>query len=407
MEIRRTTKRDSVHKGAMQVHIGQSIGCNRPARARMPQLLAGAVLLMFVYAAPCAALSTLLAESFENGGSVPSGWSIETVNPGDSITFITSTYLTGYTAYDGDYFVMFDSYSGYGGVMRLKKTGAISTGYRAVTVDFAWLESNWFPSAYDRVQVQWSTDGSTWNTAGTFRCYNAVQGWKIKTCALPVEAENYPALYIAFLFTADGGADCYIDLVHIKATNTSAAVTVADRYSTQHNTTLVIAAPGVLDNDTIAQGDTAILASSPTNGVAALNEDGSFIYIPVSGFSGTDNFTYIVSDGYNDSAPGKVTITVHAAATTTTTTIGGTTTTTTISGKPCPAKKALGENNLNLDNLRDFRDSRLANSAVGRKVIQIYYNNADSINAALERSPALRAVARRVFEVIATMVGKN
>jgi hypothetical protein len=44
---------------------------------------------------------------------------------------------------------------------------------------------------------------------------------------------------------------------------------------------------------------------------------------------------------------------------------------------------------------------------VGRKVIQIYYNNADSINAALERSPALLAVARRVLEVIAPMVGKN
>ena len=62
---------------------------------------------------------------------------------------------------------------------------------------------------------------------------------------------------------------------------------------------------------------------------------------------------------------------------------------------PCPAKKVLGEDNPQLDNLRDFRDSKLAQNAVGRKIIQIYYNNADSINAALERSPALRAVTRR------------
>jgi hypothetical protein len=67
----------------------------------------------------------------------------------------------------------------------------------------------------------------------------------------------------------------------------------------------------------------------------------------------------------------------------------------------------LGADNPGLENLRDFRDSRLAKSSVGRKAILVYYNNADSINAALERSPALRAMTRRVLEVIAPMVGKN
>ena len=73
----------------------------------------------------------------------------------------------------------------------------------------------------------------------------------------------------------------------------------------------------------------------------------------------------------------------------------------------CPAQKVLGADNPQLENLRDFRDSKLANTAVGRKVIQIYYNNANSINAALERSPALKVVTRRVLEVIAPMVGKR
>jgi hypothetical protein len=86
-------------------------------------------------------------------------------------------------------------------------------------------------------------------------------------------------------------------------------------------------------------------------------------------------------------------------ASTTTTTIGG--------SKICPAKQVLGADNPKLENLRDFRDSKLAQSAVGRKAIQIYYNNADSINAALERSPALQSVARRVLEAIAPMVGKK
>jgi hypothetical protein len=65
----------------------------------------------------------------------------------------------------------------------------------------------------------------------------------------------------------------------------------------------------------------------------------------------------------------------------------------------------LGADNPKLQNLRSFRDSKLTQSAIGRKVIQIYYNNADNINAALDKSPALREAARRVLEVIAPIVG--
>jgi hypothetical protein len=107
--------------------------------------------------------------------------------------------------------------------------------------------------------------------------------------------------------------------------------------------------------------------------------------------------------------PGGSTTTTSVSSGSTTTSIGGatTTTTTTGGGKSCPAKNVLGSDNPQLENLRDFRDSKLAQSAVGRRIINIYYNNADSINAALECSPALRATARRVLEVIAPMMGKK
>jgi hypothetical protein len=71
----------------------------------------------------------------------------------------------------------------------------------------------------------------------------------------------------------------------------------------------------------------------------------------------------------------------------------------------CVATKVLGADNRKLENLRYFRDSTLAKSAIGQKVIQIYYTNAESINEALERSPVLREAARRVLETIAPMVG--
>ncbi len=73
----------------------------------------------------------------------------------------------------------------------------------------------------------------------------------------------------------------------------------------------------------------------------------------------------------------------------------------------CPAMKVLGADNPQLENLRALRDTKLANSAVGRKVIEIYYSNADSINAAFERSPALQAITRKVLEIGAPMVKKN
>jgi len=111
-------------------------------------------------------------------------------------------------------------------------------------------------------------------------------------------------------------------------------------------------------------------------------------------------------------AGAATTTTVSVNATTTTAPVNTTTTTaaistTTTTTKICPATQALGAGNPKLENLRAFRDSKLANSATGRKFIQLYYNNADSINAAIERSPALRTVARRMLEAIAPMVGRG
>ena len=118
-------------------------------------------------------------------------------------------------------------------------------------------------------------------------------------------------------------------------------------------------------------------------------------------------YVWPVRAGYIDNSTIFTTTTSVISTTTTTTGSGSTTTTTTGGGKPCPAKQVLGADNPKLEQIRDFRNSKLTKSAIGRKVIQIYYNNADSINAALDRSPALKAVTRRVLEVIAPMVGKK
>jgi hypothetical protein len=71
----------------------------------------------------------------------------------------------------------------------------------------------------------------------------------------------------------------------------------------------------------------------------------------------------------------------------------------------CPLTTALGEDSTDLENLRSFRDNTLAQSALGRRIIRIYYDNAESINGVLERNPSLQSAARRVLKMIAPMVG--
>ena len=92
-------------------------------------------------------------------------------------------------------------------------------------------------------------------------------------------------------------------------------VAEGDAYSTVSGEALALAAPGVMTNDTDADGDalTATRTSTPVNGAVSLQADGSFTYTPDNGFVGKDQFTYTVSDGTDTSAPATVTITVKPA----------------------------------------------------------------------------------------------
>ena len=91
-------------------------------------------------------------------------------------------------------------------------------------------------------------------------------------------------------------------------------VAVADSYNGAQDTPLTIAAPGVLANDTDADGDAlaAVLVTSAAHGNLALSANGGFSYTPAAGFSGADSFTYKANDGKDDSAVATVTITIAA-----------------------------------------------------------------------------------------------
>ncbi|HEU5116416.1 MAG TPA: cadherin-like domain-containing protein, partial [Isosphaeraceae bacterium] len=87
-----------------------------------------------------------------------------------------------------------------------------------------------------------------------------------------------------------------------------------DSTAVNEDTTLTVAAPGVLGNDTDPNQDalTAELVSSTTNGHLDFHADGSFTYTPDANFHGTDQFSYKASDGSLDSNVATVTITVNS-----------------------------------------------------------------------------------------------
>ena len=93
-----------------------------------------------------------------------------------------------------------------------------------------------------------------------------------------------------------------------------APVANGDSYTTAEDTVLTVAAPGVLANDTDADGNalTATLVSGTAHGTVALNANGGFTYTPAANYNGPDAFTYKANDGKADSNVATVSIAVSA-----------------------------------------------------------------------------------------------
>ncbi len=91
-----------------------------------------------------------------------------------------------------------------------------------------------------------------------------------------------------------------------------APVAVGESYTVQSGSSLNVPAPGVLGNDSDADGDalTAVLGSNVAHGTLQLSSNGSFTYSPSAGFSGSDQFTYRARDGSLQSAETTVALSV-------------------------------------------------------------------------------------------------
>jgi hypothetical protein len=120
----------------------------------------------------------------------------------------------------------------------------------------------------------------------------------------------------AFVYQADDGyaGGTANSTVTIQVTN-QAPVASADSYSTSHTQALVVAAAsGLMLNDSDPDGDslTAQLAAGqgPAHGTVNVSSDGSFVYTPDPGYSGSDSFAYIASDSAGATSTATVSLDV-------------------------------------------------------------------------------------------------
>jgi gliding motility-associated-like protein len=92
----------------------------------------------------------------------------------------------------------------------------------------------------------------------------------------------------------------------------AAPIAVADTYTVTRGSTLTIAIPGVLRNDTDPDGLplSAIKVTDPANGALILYSNGSFTYVHNGSAPTSDSFTYKVNDGFLDGNTVTVTLNI-------------------------------------------------------------------------------------------------
>jgi hypothetical protein len=142
----------------------------------------------------------------------------------------------------------------------------------------------------------------------------------------PAITNNAPATFpggiTAVTWTATDAAGHSASCAQVVKVN-RAPVAAADALTLVHSgaSPMIVPAPGVLGNDSDADGDafsvvgaTAVtprIISLGTAGSLSLFADGHFIYTPTATFSGSRSFTYQVTDGPATSAAATVTLTIQ------------------------------------------------------------------------------------------------
>jgi hypothetical protein len=181
-----------------------------------------------------------------------------------------------------------------------------------VAVNDTVLASEDLPAIIDVLGNDWDPDGNalaiTSVTDGTNGLVTIITNKVRYTPVMDYRGEDHFRYTIS---DGQGGTSTGIVAVTVIDRNDPPAG-FADSYRFNEDTTLLVAAPGILSNDTDQESSTLLaeLFSPPSHGTLNLNADGSFSYVPSANYFGPDSFVYRVGDGNLFSGPTTVSITV-------------------------------------------------------------------------------------------------
>ncbi|QAY65242.1 cadherin-like beta sandwich domain-containing protein [Paenibacillus protaetiae] len=108
-----------------------------------------------------------------------------------------------------------------------------------------------------------------------------------------------PGTYSVRIRTTDSTGGSFENVFAITVIGSSPPIAFNDSYNTSEDMPLSVSVPGVLANDSDADGDalTATLVTGPLHGTLTLNSNGSLTYVPLTNYTGSDSFTYKACDG--------------------------------------------------------------------------------------------------------------
>jgi len=195
------------------------------------------------FATVCSVLPLTVFEGFNTSGTAvfPACWSQQYVTGTSNLTFVTSGSSPTVSApYEGSRMVYWNSYSiSTGNQTRLVSAPISTTGVTNVDVEFYWYHSNSGSlSNNEGVQVQYSTDGTSWTDAGSFvPRYNAATGWVKKTVTL-ANAGNQ-TIFVGLLFKSNYGYNCYLDAFTVKPGPTCLPPSALNASAVTHNSATI------------------------------------------------------------------------------------------------------------------------------------------------------------------------
>ena len=147
-------------------------------------------------------------------------------------------------------------------------------------------------SAQHTVKVTWTPfSDKDAGTAGSIETVADIDG-KWETAPTAIAPGKYTVTMIEYMKVGDEYVQFAQASSPLTMTVQDTISAVRDSYLVSTGTPLVVqASNGTLAND-LGSPTAALLATGPSNGSLAFNPDGSFIYTPSLGFSGTDSFQY-------------------------------------------------------------------------------------------------------------------